>query len=117
TVVRSATPELGSDSLLRLLESAFHGWDNNSHTVLDEVEEDTGELWAPVDFNMVGYIRKNPSYKLFQILWSISSQINNHSTGCHVTVEPQDYKQKCCKFEYVHTLTGFVAQFSNHDCE
>ncbi|KAF6776412.1 hypothetical protein AHF37_04288 [Paragonimus kellicotti] len=114
--VRSAAPRFDLTSfsevseldicLTNVLNTTFKHWDMNSVISGGPRNVYVDQRWASVDFYMYGYVRKNPSYKLFQILWSISSRINNHSAGCDVTVEPESGIQKCCKFEFVHTYTG-----------
>ncbi|KAF7257992.1 hypothetical protein EG68_05076 [Paragonimus skrjabini miyazakii] len=104
TIVRSAAPRFDLTSLSEVLKTAFKHWDEDGFATGGLREINVNGRWAPVDFYKYGYVRRNPAYKPFQILWSISSQINNHSTGCYVTVEPENGIRECCGFEYVHTF-------------
>ncbi|KAF7260211.1 hypothetical protein EG68_02575 [Paragonimus skrjabini miyazakii] len=79
-----------------MVRSAFFSWINYI-TLLKPLMGNTKGKWVKVDFDISGYMTKNPSYRSYQLLWTISSRINNESSGCQVTVESRIHSQKCSK--------------------
>ncbi|KAF5394452.1 hypothetical protein PHET_11499 [Paragonimus heterotremus] len=105
--VRSAAPGSDFKSLFNALRSAFSNSDEGGILHSGPRKVDVSEKWASVVFYAYRYGRLNPSYKPFQILWSISSQINKHMTGCPVTVESDRAIHKC----YVESVCDEIEHY------
>ncbi|KAF8570034.1 hypothetical protein P879_04924 [Paragonimus westermani] len=111
TTVRTAAPRSDFKLLSKALSSAFGNWDKNGIATSGITKVNVNEKWASVLFYAHRYIRKNPTYKDFELLWWISSRINIYMTGCYVTVEPEGAIRKWCEFKYVYTITGFDSTY------